>query len=189
MPEALLGTGTWRPGLEQFIWTSDEPDLPTGWELGYIVVAFSNDEGEAPWAGWERASIPSGNESLADKAAALAVETPHVVTPQPPSPRLTANLAEDVHLVAGLTWAQIGQVFNISERAAAGWRSQGVPPHRRETMEALRGIAVTLIGGLGSEGVSRWLSGGHPSRLDRIGAGEVPAVAEEAKSYKDSPAT
>jgi hypothetical protein len=188
MPEAVLEKGTWRPGLEQFIWTCDDQDLPTGWELGYLVVAFSGHPGESPWVGWERASDAAGSE-LTDEAAALAVEVPHVVTHRPPSPRLTDNLAEDVHLIAGLTWAQVAQIFNISERAAAGWRSQGVPPHRRETMEAVRTIAVTLTGGLGSEGVSRWLSAGHPSRLDRIGAGEITAVAEEAKSYKDSPAT
>lgn len=189
MTAAASESGTWREGLEELLLTCDEQDLPTGWELGYRVVAVTFYGGPVTVDVEPSLTPPSGGGGLAEEAAALAVDTPHVVTPQPPPPRLTDNLAEDVHVVAGLTWAQIAQVFNISERAAAGWRSQGVPPHRRETMEALRAIAVTLVGGLGSEGVSRWLSAGHPSRLDRIGTGEVAAVAEEAKSYEDTPAT
>lgn len=184
MSAETFEVGTWRPGLEQLISTCEEQDLPTGWELGHLVIAF-HLHGGAP------SVVQAGDplEGLAEEAAALAVETPHVVALQPPPPRLSDNLAEDVHVIGGLTWAQIAKVFNISERAAAGWRTQGVPPHRQETMEALRAIAVILVGGLGAEGVSRWLSAGHPSRLDRIGAGEVATVAEEAKSYRDTPAT
>jgi hypothetical protein len=179
--------GTWRPGLEGLVWTCEEPDPPTGWELGYKFVAIAFYGG--PHA-VEAEGVPvDPARGLAEEAAALASETPHVVTPQPPPPRLSNNLAEDVHLLAGLTWKQIAQVFNISERAAAGWRTQGVPPHRQEMMEALRAIAVTLVGGLGPEGVGRWLSDGRPSRLGRIGAGEVGVVAAEAKSYQDTPAT
>jgi hypothetical protein len=185
---AVFESGTWREGLEELLWTCEEQDLPTGWELGNRMVAVTFYGGPVV-AGLEPSLEPPSGGGMAEEAAALAIDTPHVVTSQPSPPRLSNNLAEDVHIVAGLTWAQIAQVFNISERGAAGWRSQGVPPHRRETMEALRAIAVTLIGGLGSEGVSRWLSAGNPSRLDRIGAGEVAAVADEAKSYKDSPAT
>jgi hypothetical protein len=180
--------GTWRPGLERLVLACEEQDRPTGWELGHRVIAVAF-YGGGPAYGGGGALLEGAGGGLAEEAAALAVETPHVVVSQPSSPRLSNNLAEDVHVVGGLTWAQIAKVFNISERAAAGWRTQGVPPHRQETMEALRAIAVTLVGGLSPDGVSRWLSAGSPSRLDRIGAGEVTAVAEEAKSYKDTPAT
>jgi hypothetical protein len=186
MTTAAFEVGTWRPGLEELAWTCEERDRPTGWELGYRVLSISH-HGAAPPGPEEGIAVPHGG--LAEEAAALAVETPHVVTPQPALPRLSDNLAEDVHAIGGLTWAQIAQVFNISERAAAGWRTQGVPPHRQETMEALRAIALTLVGGLGPGGVSRWLSAGRPSRLDRIGAGEIAAVAGEARSYQDTPAT
>lgn len=187
MTVAAFEKGTWRPGLEGLVWTCEEQDPPTGWELGYRVVAAAFYGGPHSVEIENDPTAPS--RDLAEEAAALANEIPHVVTPQPSLPRATNNLAEDVHVFAGLTWAQIAQVFNISERGAAGWRAQGVPPHRRETMEALRAIAVTLIGGLGSEGVARWLAGGRPTRLDRIGAGEVAEVAAEARSYQDTPAT
>jgi hypothetical protein len=188
MSGATFEIGTWRPGLESLIWNCEEQDLPTGGELGHLVTAFAVP-GEAPSMAHVENTFGGWGVGLAEEAAALAVETPSVVTLQPPAPRLSNNLAEDVHVIGGLTWSQIAKVFNISERAAAGWRAQGVPPHRQETMEALRAIAVTMVGGLGTGGVSRWLSAGRPSRLDRIGVGEVAAVAEEAKSYRDTPAT
>jgi hypothetical protein len=56
-------------------------------------------------------------------------------------------------------------------------------------MEALRAIGVTLISGLGADGVSHWLSAGEPSRLERLRAGDVEAVAREARSYLDAPAS
>jgi hypothetical protein len=182
-----LQEGTWRAGLEQLLWTCDDQDLPTGWELGYVVSEVTLETGPPPRVGFERG--PEPDPSLAGEAAAFAAETPHVATPHASPPRLSGDLAEDVHTVGGLTWAQIAHVFKISERAAAGWRVQGVPPHRRETMEALRAIAVTLVGGLGPSGVARWLSAGRPSRLDRIRKGEVAAVGQEAKAYQDTPAT
>ncbi len=83
----------------------------------------------------------------------------------------------------------IAEVFKISERAAAGWRAQGVPDHRVPTMEALRAIGAVLVGGLGPEGVGEWLSSGRPSRLAQIRDGKGEAVAAEALSYRDSPAT
>jgi len=189
MTPALFEAGTWREGLEELLWSCEEQDRPTGWELGYRVVALTFYGGGSAAADAEAAGEPAPHGGLAEEAAALALDTPHVVTPHASPPRLSNNLAEDVHVVAGLTWAQIAQVFKISERAAAGWRTQGVPPHRQETMEALRAIAVTLVGGLGSAGVARWLTTGRPSRLDRIIHGELASVVDEAKSYEDTPAT
>lgn len=186
MSEVGLAEGTWRAGLEQMVWIEWLEDRPTGWELGYgwtvnVQILGSGEPvapGEARQAG-----------TLQGEAAALAVETPHVASSPAPAPRLSANLAEDVHAVCGLTWAQIAEVFKISERAAAGWRVQGVPRHRQETMEALRTIGVTLVGGLGPTGVCEWLSAGSPSRLERVRLGEAAAVAWEAQSYRDAPST
>jgi hypothetical protein len=183
---AILEKGTWRAGLEEMLWIDWLDDRPTGWELGYHVVGISF-EAPAPAAPAGKEATQSGD--LTSRAAALAVAAPHVAVAVAPAPRLSGNLAEDVHAVAGLTWAQIADVFKISERAAAGWRTQGVPGLRRETMEALRAIGVILIGGLGPAGVAEWLGAGSPSRLQRLRAGEVAEVASEAQSYRDAPAT
>jgi hypothetical protein len=167
-------------------------DKPTGYEYGEIS------------GGWEIlihiwgvaepepavTAVESREESgLQGRAAALATETPHILSPLPPVPRLSGNLATDVHEICGLTWRQIADVFRISERAVAGWRTQGVPRHRVETMEALRAIGATLVGGLGPAGVCEWLTGGRPSRLERVRNGEVEKVARDALSYLDTPAT
>jgi len=186
MSAAILEKGTWRAGLEEMLWIDWLGDRPTGWELGYRVVGISFEAAAPPAPAIEEA-LQSGN--LASRAAALAIEAPHVATTVAPVPRLSGNLADDVHAVAGLTWAQIADIFKISERAAAGWRTQGVPGLRRETMEALRAIGVILVGGLGPAGVAEWLGAGSPSRLQRLRAGEVAAVAGEAQSYRDAPAT
>jgi len=97
-----------------------------------------------------------------------------------------SNLAEDVRRVCGLTWREIADVFGISERAVAGWKSQGIPTHRVEQMEALRAI---LSRGLEPAGVSAWLTAGRSSRLERLRDGEWDAVGAEANSYRDTPAT
>lgn len=176
-------------------WLEDEP---TGW--GY-------EHGEE----WQRAEglfwttllrlyepaseVPTegpgdpGAGDMRRRAAALAAEAPHVAVAPPRRPALSGNLAEDVRAVCGVTWREIADVFGISERAVAGWRVQGVPRHRAQTMEALRAIGATLVGGLGPEGVREWLTGGGPSRLERLREGELEAVAAEAQSYRDTPAT
>lgn len=174
-------------------WLDDEP---TGQEYGLLWVhgAFlshfwgltQQPEQLDPPAD---PSPPSGENSLRERAAALAVKAPHVVAQPPARPSLSGNLAEDVRTVCGLTWAQVAAVFGISERAVAGWRSQGVPRHRTATMEALRAIGAVMVGGLGPEGVCGWLTAGEPSRLQRIGSGELENVVAEAHAYQDSPAT
>lgn len=191
MTPPVTADKTSRLGLERQLWSGwvEHEFDQTGWELGsgYQVVFFWDVElnpFKEPAAREGRA--PGG---LAAEAAAYALAAPQVESTAPPSPRLTGNLAEDVHNVCGLTWEQIAQVFKVSERAAAGWRAQGVPSHRQEVMEALRAIGVILVGGLGPAGVARWLTAGDPSRLRRLRAGEVEAVAAEAHSYLDGPAT
>jgi hypothetical protein len=182
---------TSRIGLEQELWSELVVEFEldqTGWELGrgyqVIVMDLSSESVEIQTP--ETAEAGSG---LASQAAAFALAAPQVESTALPPPRLSGNLAEDVHDVCGLTWEQIAQVFKVSERAAAGWRTQGVPSHRQEVMEALRAIGVTLVGGLGAEGVAYWLTVGSPSRLERLRAGNVGAVAEEARAYLDGPAT
>jgi hypothetical protein len=182
---------TSRAGLERQLWQGwieFEIDQ-TGWELGrgYQVIVISDAELDP----FEQAPSPArrGPGGLAAEAAAFALAAPQVESSAPPAPRLTGNLAEDVHNICGLTWEQIGQIFKISERAAAGWRMQGVPNHRQELMEALRAIGLTLVGGLGPVGVAQWLTAGEPSRVQRLRAGEIEPVAAEARSYLDGPAT
>lgn len=193
MSELLLGRGTGRTGLEEtlFSWHHWLAERPTGGGLleaglGIVALAARQHPAVAPSPARE-VDAPPGD--LAARAAVLATRAPHVPAPLPPAPALSGNLAEDVRAVCGLTWAQIGAAFKISERAAAGWRVQGMPGHRRATMEALRAVGATLVGGLGPDGVAAWLTSGSPTRLERLRAGEVDPVVEEALSYRDTPAT
>jgi hypothetical protein len=208
MSAALLEPGTGRAGLEetQFSWKHWLEDRPTGWgrlEAGWAIAKVTLPVDSTVVIGHARTvanQSPRGlplppappappAADLASRAAALAAEASYTASPLPPPPRLSGNLAEDVRAVCGLTWAQIGATFKISERAAAGWRVQGVPGHRAQTMEALRAIGATLVGGLGPVGVSAWLTAGEPSRLQRVRDGEQDVVVREALSYRDTPAT
>jgi hypothetical protein len=121
---------------------------------------------------------------LVRQAASLAQLLPAVEVERPEVPELTDDLLEDVRRVCGLTYAQLARVFGISERAVAGWRASGVPRHRATVLQALRAIGLALVGGLGVQGVARWLSDGSPSRLDRIAQGEEQDVAQEARRYE-----
>jgi hypothetical protein len=167
-------------------------DEPTGFEYGEVFSSW-----QILISMWLHPELPSSPEStdqselsaLQARAAALAVDSSHVATPAPVLASLSGDLAEDVHLVTGLTWRQIAEIFRISERAVAGWRRQGVPRHKVETMQALRAIGATLYGGLGARGVSEWLMAGSPSRIERIRDGEAEAVSAEALAYLDTPAT
>lgn len=166
-------------------------DEPTGFEYGEVSSSW-----QILISMWRHPELPispkSGESDLSAlkaRAAAFAVDSPYVASPAPASVNLSGDLAEDVHLVTGLTWREIAEIFRISERAVAGWRRQGVPRHRIETMQALRAIGATLYGGLGARGVSRWLLAGSPSRIDRVRDGEAAAVSAEAVSYLDTPAT
>jgi hypothetical protein len=192
MTPSITADKTSRAGLEQqyifFEWDAEADQ--TGWELGegYKVVLYTNYLRHLQVAMAENQVPVEPAEDLGTRAAVLARAMPHRESVAPPAPVLSGNLAEDVHRIVGLSWKQIAAVFNITERAAAGWRVQGVPPHREATMEALRAIGTILVGGLGPDGVERWLTAGHPSRLERLREGEVQAVAEEARSYLDGPA-
>jgi hypothetical protein len=167
-------------------------DEPTGFEYGDVYSSWQILI--SMWRDPELPFVPEGEQrpglsALQARAAALAVESPHVASSVPATIRLSGNLAEDVHLVTGLTWRQIADIFRISERAVAGWRRQGVPRHRVETMQALRAIGATLYGGLGAPGVSEWLLAGSPSRVERVRDGDAEAVSAEAIGYLDTPAT
>jgi hypothetical protein len=167
-------------------------DETTGYECGDASSAWqilSNLWGLSGTGLMPTSSEQDDPHGLQGAAVAVAAITPHVASPLPQAPALTGNLAEDTHEVCGLTWRQIADVFQISERAVAGWRTQGVPRHRAQTMQVLRAIGATLVGGLGPAGVCAWLIAGQPSRLERVRDGEVEAVAADALSYLDTPAT
>lgn len=61
-------------------------------------------------------------------------------------------------------------------------------PAAARRVEALHDIGEALHGGMGAEGVRRWLARGSPSRLDRILAGDDASVVAEARSYLSSTA-
>lgn len=128
-------------------------------------------------------------ESLQSRAAALARNVPAVETDVPTVPQLTGDLLKDVRAVTGLTLDQIAQATRVSPRAVAMWSANRVPAHREPFFQALRSIGLSLVGGLGPPGVQRWFLAGAPTRLDRLAAGEVEAVAAEARAYETSPAT
>lgn len=192
MTQPVTPEKTSRAGLEQQLlhceWDAEVDQ--TGWELGrgYQVGLAIHYLRQARVAIAALHGGVGSDEDLTARAAALARVAPHRETLAAPAPALTGNLADDVHRICGLSWRQIASVFGITERAAAGWRAQGVPPHREATMEALRAIGAILVGGLGPDGVERWLSAGHPSRLERLREGEIDQIAAEARSYLDGPA-
>lgn len=128
-------------------------------------------------------------ESLQDRAAAIARRVPAVETQRPVVPALTGDVLEDARAVTGLTLDQIGRATRVSGRAVAGWRAGTVPRHREAFLQGLRSIGLSLVGGLGPSGVQRWLLAGAPSRLDRLAAGDLEGVAAEARAYMTSPAT
>lgn len=106
-----------------------------------------------------------------------------------PVPELTGNLVEDTRALTGLTAKEFGELFGRTERAGQEWRHRGVPDKLRPRVEALRAIGLTLVGGLGPDGVKRWLLSGDPSPWERIKRGEIAHVAEEVRTLEDSLAT
>jgi hypothetical protein len=137
-------------------------------------------------------AVPASDEpvdELQAVALSLAAAHPFVVRPQVAPIELIDELIEDVQNTTGLTYGQISQIFGISERAVAGWKQAGVPRHREQLLRALRAIGLILVGGLDPEGVSIWLRAGSPSRIERLAAGDLTSVVDEARDYKFSPAT
>lgn len=128
-------------------------------------------------------------DELQALALSMAAAHPFVARRKLEPIELTDELVDDVQKTTGLTYSQIAQVFGISERAVAGWKQAGVPRHREPLMRALRAIGLILVGGLGPDGVSLWLRAGSPSRIERLAAGELSSVVEEAREYEFSPAT
>lgn len=137
--------------------------------------------------------IPAGevtnDGSLQGRATAIARQIPAVPVDRPAVPKLTGDLLEDVRAVTGLTLGQIAQATRVSERAVASWRAGTLPEHREELFQRLRSIGLSLVGGLGADGVRRWFTAGAPTRLERLAAGEVEQIAAEARAYETSPAT
>jgi hypothetical protein len=129
------------------------------------------------------------SEAISSDALRLAVEQAYVEIERPEVPPVTGDLLTDVQAVTGMTYGELGAVFGITDRAVAGWKQSGVPRHRRETLEALRAMGLTLIAGQGREGVHQWLVGGARSRVARMRDEGIDAVASEARLYQYSPGT
>jgi hypothetical protein len=137
-------------------------------------------------------AVPGSGEpsdELQAVALSLAAAHPFVVRPPVAPIELTDELIEDVQKTTGLTYGQISRIFGISERAVAGWKQGGVPRHRQPLLRALRAIGLILVGGLDPDGVAVWLRAGSPSRIQRLVAGDLTSVVDEARDYEFSPAT
>lgn len=166
----------------------------TGEEYGRVLMVHRQSLASL-WGVMAKLSppTPSLTEQPVDELQALALSMatahPFVARRKVEPIELTDELVEDVQNTTGLTYGQIAQIFGISERSVAGWKQAGVPRHREPLMRALRAIGLILVGSLGPDGVSLWLRAGRPSRIERLAAGELRSVVEEARDYEFSPAT
>jgi hypothetical protein len=121
--------------------------------------------------------------SLADRVQAIAVEPP-------PAVELSGNLTRDVLALTGLTAAELATAIGRTERSVRTWIAEGqVSEAMRPLLQQVRTIALRLVGGLGPDGVRRWLMAGEPSALSRIASGDVADVLAETGDLLDSPAT
>jgi hypothetical protein len=123
------------------------------------------------------------------RAMEVARSRPSVPVEAPETPALSGDLLDDVRALSGLTYAELGAGFGISERAVASWRGGRIPRHRLPALQALRSIGLSLIGGLGARGVHDWLLRGSPQRLLIVLRGDVAPVAADARAYESSLAT
>lgn len=169
--------------------------LSTGEEYGGSELSLHRELLARLWGmrrGLPTPDLPGASEPT-DRMQRLALELAHrqsYVEIEPPEPvQLTDNLVEDVQMTTGLTYAQIAQIFGISERAVASWKHSGVPRHREELMRALRAIGLILVGALGAEGVAAWFRAGQPSRITQLVHGDLTSVIAQARSLEYSPAT
>jgi hypothetical protein len=207
------GTGTLFVGegdLEGF-WRYFDRDRATGNEYGGALTGYLTAHATQwglvvvdevhywtadEYRGHVGHSSAPGLREVADPAPAnhrraleLARNQPSVAVEPPRIPTLSGDLLDDVRTLTGLTYAELGAGFGISERAVAGWRREGIPRHRLPAFQALRSIGLSLIGGLGVLGVHDWLLRGSPTRLLQVLQGDVAAVAADARAYESSPAT
>lgn len=166
----------------------------TGEEYGHVLLVHRRSLASL-WGvmtratAWPLRTPAEPVDEVQHLALAMAEASPFVIQDSLPSVELTDNLVEDVRRTTGLTYGQIARLFGISERAVAGWKQTGAPRHREPLLRALRAIGLILVGSLGTEGVSMWLRSGAPSRLERLAAGDLDTVVDEARQYEFSPAT
>lgn len=105
-------------------------------------------------------------------------------------PVITGDLLADVREICGLTADQIAFALGLDGQLDFDIMSaDGVPEPLERVLSALRAIGLTLIRGLGSAGVARWLTAPPDPRLARIRAGRIEDVAQEALQYRVSIAT
>lgn len=122
-------------------------------------------------------------------AAEVATKKSAVESRLPDIPESSGNLVRDVCTLCGLTIWELGELIGRTERSVRRWHENRPPASVRPQLEAMQAIGLTLIGGLGSGGVRRWLTTGRPSPLERIRAGQVAEVAKQVRAYEDSVVT
>jgi hypothetical protein len=164
--------------------TGDEYGQELVWHLHALATLWG-----VKVATTETLTSPGETSTLTAQAAALARANPAVAIEQPALPRVSGNLLEDVRSICGVSFTEIGALFDVTGRAVAEWRRGGVPDNRKQLLNALRSTGLMLVGGLGPAGVRRWLLSGTPRRLDRMKRGRVAEVVAEAREFQFSPAT
>lgn len=126
--------------------------------------------------------IPADENPIVQAARAQ----PSVESSLPVVPELSDNLIVDVKRVCGLTSQQLADVLGVTERTVLSWKRGVIPDDRQGVLEALRAIGSILVGGLGPDGVRRWLFAGAEPPVEQIRAGRIAEVAKTARSYEES---
>jgi hypothetical protein len=143
-------------------------------ELGEVSV------GHAPAQPRDDAAL------MSEMAGVIAATIPAVAVPRPRVPELGDDPVENLRRLFDLTFAELANVFGISERHAHRWQRDGVPAERRSTIDALQAIGLTVIGGLGPVGAKAWLYSGTPTGAQLVQTGRVAELAARAEAEKDS---
>lgn len=96
---------------------------------------------------------------------------PAVDVPLPYVPEMTGDLGSDVDALLGLHPEGFSVMYD-------NWE-----------LERLRDIFLSIVGGLGPEGVQRWMDTGTPSGWRLANDGYFELLAERAAHLIDSPMT
>jgi DNA-binding XRE family transcriptional regulator len=150
-------------------------------ELIATAVLQGVNEWTTPVAPAPELSDSEDEANLAILRRALA--SPHVQAAAYELPEPTGNLVRDVRATTSLTNHDLAELFGVKERTIFNIQSGRSRASYEPTLRSLLAIGSILVPGLGPAGVKRWLTLGHPSRLDRIRNGEIEQVHEEARAY------
>lgn len=149
-------------------------------DLGLMLAALA----------WLRQLLapPQPRRGEAELLEQLALAHPYVVDEPPAVPQASGVLAADVAAWSGLTLEELAALLACEPSQLTLWiagleQPQGEPLER---LQALQRICGALVGGLGPDGVARWLDVGRPSRRSLFEVGGLDAVVAEAERYLDS---